>query len=281
MATIDALCERGELVKIDGLLEEHELEWRLIYGTPEFICWLDEGISALKIDSMADDLTPMEQVVALLAEYVEGESFLDDRRFKKLNGTPDWFVWELKTVHVRIFGWVPKKNIFICCFGDSKDKIVTLNLAQRYIAQTKYVMNCLDLDEPKALQTKEKKMSFQLKINRKDLKSARFISKLATSLQKQLILSGMTQQQVAQKIGVDRAVVNRRLRGDANLTARSIAEFAYAFDKDIELNFLDRAKPRANTFVDTASTQEVTKVQGSTKHTISRGSTKKVILASL
>ncbi len=89
-------------------------------------------------------------------------------------------------------------------------------------------------------------MSFRFQIDRKSLKKARFISRLASKIQQELIASGLTQRQVADKIGVDRAVVNRRLRGDANLTASSIVEFAIAFDKEVEINFVDPKKRNAH-----------------------------------
>jgi transcriptional regulator with XRE-family HTH domain len=78
-------------------------------------------------------------------------------------------------------------------------------------------------------------MSYQLKINKRSLKAAKFISRIQRMLQQALIESGMTQQQVAEKLGVDRSVVNRRLKGKSNLTARSIADFAFVFDKNIEI----------------------------------------------
>ena len=87
-------------------------------------------------------------------------------------------------------------------------------------------------------------MSYQIKISKKDRKSARFISSLARKIQEQLIASGLTQQEVAERIGVDRSVINRRLNGKSNLTARSIAEFAYAFEKNIDLSFVTSTKPR-------------------------------------
>ncbi len=76
------------------------------------------------------------------------------------------------------------------------------------------------------------------------MKTARFVSRLQRSIQNALQLSGMTQQQVAEKLGVDRSVINRRLKGKANLTARSIAEFAYALDKDIIIELVDQHKPK-------------------------------------
>ena len=85
-------------------------------------------------------------------------------------------------------------------------------------------------------------MSYQIKINPKSRKAARFISNLQKVIQKALVDSGKTQQEVAEILGVDRSVVNRRLKGSANLTARSIAEFAYALDKDVVVSFLEKEK---------------------------------------
>lgn len=83
-------------------------------------------------------------------------------------------------------------------------------------------------------------MSYRLKLDSKSRKAAKFISKLQRKIQAELIESGMTQQEVADRLGVDRSVVNRRLKGSANLTARSIAEFADAFEKEVEVRFVSR-----------------------------------------
>lgn len=86
-------------------------------------------------------------------------------------------------------------------------------------------------------------MSYRMQVDPKSRKAARFISRLQRTIQRSLIASGMTQQQVADALNVNRSVINKRLKGNANLTARSIAEFAYVFDKDIEIKFVDRAAP--------------------------------------
>jgi plasmid maintenance system antidote protein VapI len=96
-------------------------------------------------------------------------------------------------------------------------------------------------------------MSYQMKIDPKSRKAARFISRLQSRIQTALSESGMTQQQVATKIGVDRSVVNRRLLGKANLTARSIAEFAYAFDMDVDIDFKSKREPYLSNWVVPAS----------------------------
>jgi transcriptional regulator with XRE-family HTH domain len=84
-------------------------------------------------------------------------------------------------------------------------------------------------------------MSYRLKIDRRSLKSAKFISKLQSEIQRALVESGMTQQEVAERLGVDRSVVNRRLKGKANLTARSISDFAYVLDREVRLELVKSA----------------------------------------
>lgn len=150
MATLLDLRESRVLDTIDPL-EPGELPWRTLYGTMDFLRWLDEGLPNLGHNNLYSDLSPQEQLFAAFAEFVSGDSFSTDRRFKKLNCTPDQHVWEIKTDEVRVFGWIPMKDCFICCFGDSKDKIVARNSAGRYIAQTAFVRNQMNLDEPKYL----------------------------------------------------------------------------------------------------------------------------------
>lgn len=79
-----------------------------------------------------------------------------------------------------------------------------------------------------------------MRLDPKSRQSAKFISGLQKKIQKALLDSGKSQQEIASILGVDRSVVNRRLKGSANLTARSIAEFAYAFDKDVEIEFVEK-----------------------------------------
>jgi len=150
MATLIKLCESGVLDTIDPL-EAGELPWRTLYATMDFLGWLDEALPSLGHNNLYSNLSPQEQVFAVFAEYVSGDHFSYDRRFKKLSCTPDHHVWEFKTDEVRVFGWVPAKDSFICCFGDSKDRIMAQNSYGKLIAKTAFVRNKMDLDEPKCL----------------------------------------------------------------------------------------------------------------------------------
>jgi hypothetical protein len=154
MATLSKLCDDGHLVPLDPGLETDELPTRRLFGTPAFVDWLERALPSLPYDPIHADLNAMEQIAALFHEYLMGANFSSDRRFKKLNPTAH-HVWEFKTDDVRIFGWVPEKDAFICCFGDSKDEIETFKKYEKYVAQTVYVRGKLNLDEPKLLVSKE------------------------------------------------------------------------------------------------------------------------------
>tara|TARA_R110002110_G_scaffold137735_1_gene323068 strand:+ start:4335 stop:4658 length:324 start_codon:yes stop_codon:yes gene_type:complete len=94
---------------------------------------------------------------------------------------------------------------------------------------------------------------------------------LQKKIQKAFVATGKTQQEVAKKLGVDRSVINRRLTGSANLTARSLAEFAYAFDKDIYIEFVD--SPRMKRSNVTKSNDYVLKLQNQSTSSASGTST--------
>lgn len=154
MSTLQQLAEDGILVKLD-VLEENELPQRCIYALPKFVLWLQNVLPTMAEDAMYSDATPLEQVTVMFEDYASGEAFSTDRRFRKLSCTPEHWVWELKTDSIRIFGWVPHKDFFICCFGDSADTIKQFNMYGTYIAQTVYERNNLQLDSPKYVEGKD------------------------------------------------------------------------------------------------------------------------------
>jgi hypothetical protein len=155
MATLVEIVLEGTVVEIDPGLEQDEEKRRTLYGTLEFVSWLESVLPTYPTDQVYADLSPLEQVVAALVEFVIGEPILLDRRFKKLARTPSFDVWEIKTDDVRIFGWFPQKDVFVCCFGDLATDVKVKNKYDRYMSQVKYFMDRLPLDEPKSVQSKE------------------------------------------------------------------------------------------------------------------------------
>lgn len=77
-------------------------------------------------------------------------------------------------------------------------------------------------------------MSFKLTINPKDQAAGRFIGSvrraLAEAVQNAKSKQGLAQSDIAQKLEINRSVINRILNGDKNLTLRSLAEIAWALD---------------------------------------------------
>jgi plasmid maintenance system antidote protein VapI len=85
-------------------------------------------------------------------------------------------------------------------------------------------------------------MSYRMRIDPRASNSGRFVYRVQGELQKALEQSGLKQQEVADRLGVDRSTVNRRLTGRANLTLRSIADLAWAMEH--ELHFSLKPKTR-------------------------------------
>lgn len=88
-------------------------------------------------------------------------------------------------------------------------------------------------------------MSFELKIDPKKRAAARFIGKVRKALISAAIdekqKSGITQQVIAEAIGVNKSVVSRMLKGESNLTLRSVGELAWALGWDPEFTLKRRA----------------------------------------
>lgn len=154
MATLIQLEAANAIIKLDVGLEGADQPWRELYATPEFIDWLENALPDYTTKVIGGDIEPEEQVYACFYDYVVGKDLDPDVRFKKLHRTPDLHVWELKTVEVRIFGWVPKKDVFICCFGDLKDQIELMGSYGTYMARTEFVRQQINLDEPKSVESR-------------------------------------------------------------------------------------------------------------------------------
>lgn len=94
-------------------------------------------------------------------------------------------------------------------------------------------------------------MSYRMRTDARSRKTGRFVRSVQEQLQNAVIQSGLRQQQVAEKLGVHKSIIGRRLSGQGNLTLRSIADIAWATDHDIEF----RLKPK--TIVVTANERHI------------------------
>jgi len=92
-------------------------------------------------------------------------------------------------------------------------------------------------------------MSYELKIDPKKRAASRFIGKVRKALISAAIeekeLSGISQKDIAEAIGVHKSAVSRMLKGESNLTLRSVGELAWALGWDPDFSLKRRAAASA------------------------------------
>lgn len=89
--------------------------------------------------------------------------------------------------------------------------------------------------------------SFQISLTPSRRAATRFIGSVRRALQKALVdegkKSGLTQAEVARRIGVHRSIINRELRGVENLSLGRVAELAWAMGRKPTLELVETAAP--------------------------------------
>lgn len=83
-------------------------------------------------------------------------------------------------------------------------------------------------------------MSYQMRNDERSRKAGRFVARVHKAIQTAVVRSGLKQNEIATKLGLDRSIVNRRILGQSNLTLRTIADFAWALEHDIEFDLVPR-----------------------------------------
>jgi hypothetical protein len=152
MATISTLVSQtGALVEIKVPLDTGDALKRRIYGLPSFKEWLDDDLRKMETGRHQAADSPSEQVDYILYRWITGGHINYSRQFKDLMPQKDE-VWEMKTVDVRIFGWIYRPLNFIAVFGDYADLYKSVRRSRSYEDARKKVIferNRLLLDEPK------------------------------------------------------------------------------------------------------------------------------------
>jgi hypothetical protein len=131
MLTLAKLLEEREIMRIEVALDERELPSRLLYGTPNFIAWLDERLKNSEPSPLGAELVPAEQLDLLFYEFTSGAPLAPMRHLRVVRHER-FPVWELKTPDLRVFGWFAQKDCFIAAFGDWADRIKDHGLYRGY-----------------------------------------------------------------------------------------------------------------------------------------------------
>jgi hypothetical protein len=139
------------LVGVTVPLDHDELSERLLYACPEFIRWLKEDLPKLEPGRLRAAETPKEQLDNLMYRWIAGKPIIYNRMFKDLMPMRDE-VWEMKTVDIRVFGWIYRPCIFIAVFADYADHYKGRNHRASYTTareRVKAEREKMNLDEPK------------------------------------------------------------------------------------------------------------------------------------
>jgi hypothetical protein len=124
---------------------------RDIYGFPRFTDWLANDLPNLQTGRLKGKDTPQEQVDFRLYQWIAGKPLAYSRMFNDLMPATDE-IWEMKTLDIRIFGWMYRPLIFIALFGDYADLYKGARATRSYETAKSDVIaarNQLDLDPPK------------------------------------------------------------------------------------------------------------------------------------
>lgn len=144
--TIAKLVETGAIIKIDVDLGPREQPMRLLYGTPDFIRWVERLLlPGAEPAVRLGEATVTEQLDNLFYTFLSGRRLIPMRQFRvvRAEARP---VWELKTPDLRIFGWFMKKDCFVGVFGEWADKVKDHDLYRGYRIAIRRLRRELDVD---------------------------------------------------------------------------------------------------------------------------------------
>ncbi|MCR9193985.1 MAG: hypothetical protein NXH88_04585 [Hyphomonas sp.] len=153
MATVLELMDRGDLERLDPQLDPDEQEYRSVFLVREVFTrlpgLLDQMESLLGIEQ-----SPAEQLDEIFYNFTAGQPLAYPREFHEIYWRGEGF-WELRTPDVRIFGFFPRKDCFVCTDIADKNLIEKYKLTSQYVEQGKRRRGLLDLDEPKWIESTE------------------------------------------------------------------------------------------------------------------------------
>jgi hypothetical protein len=131
MPTIADLVSSGAIVKIEVELAPRDQPLRLLYGTPQFVAWLQHVLNGAEPPGRLGDASIVQQIDDLFHSFLSGEQLIFTRQFRVVRAEEN-AVWELKTPDVRIFGWFMAKDCFVAVFGNWADTIKDHDLYRGY-----------------------------------------------------------------------------------------------------------------------------------------------------
>jgi hypothetical protein len=151
MATIHTLAGAGGPLTLVAVPLGRERPLRSIYGLNRFTDWMANELPNLQTGRLKGKETPQQQLDFRLYQWISGRPIVYDRMFNDLMPHTDE-IWEMKTLDVRVFGWMHRPLIFVAVFGDYADLYKGRTATRSYETAKADVIAArgrLDLDLPK------------------------------------------------------------------------------------------------------------------------------------
>jgi hypothetical protein len=123
MATLSTL---PTVTRIQVPLRRGEFDVREFHALPSFMLFIEQILPAAGPGVIAARETPRQQMDSLLRKWNAGMRMRQGRAFDIMRPPID-SVWEMKSVDLRIFGWMHKPRCFVAVFGGLADDYKSQN----------------------------------------------------------------------------------------------------------------------------------------------------------
>ncbi|TKW79920.1 MAG: hypothetical protein DI543_02745, partial [Bradyrhizobium icense] len=97
-----------------------EFDNREFHALPSFMRFLQETLPTLQRGVLAAEETPKQQMDSVLRKWNSGKPMRFQRSLSTLRPVRH-SVWEMKTVDLRIFGWIYRPKVFVAAFAGFAD----------------------------------------------------------------------------------------------------------------------------------------------------------------
>lgn len=157
MATFEKILEDKLLVPVTVRLGRGRFYNRFLYAFPASLKWMRETVPTLQTGRRESALTPAEQLILRLQQWLSGDPIKKGPMFKEMEFPKDNDVWELKTDDLRLFGWMYQPKKFILAAHGYADDYKVPTKTKDYADDVRAVMaarSALPLDGPKLVKGK-------------------------------------------------------------------------------------------------------------------------------
>jgi hypothetical protein len=147
MATIAKLLDDKALIRVTVPLARNQFHDRKLYATPDGVEWMRNDVPKMVTGVIQSATPPKDQLVLRLRQWMAGLPMTQGPMFKDLKPLQsgagkgvEHGVWELKTVDLRLFGWLYVPREFVVTRYGYADDYKGPNKKKTYSEEIRNVM---------------------------------------------------------------------------------------------------------------------------------------------